>query len=102
MHVVQLFLPLNANDGSPFDRKRLAAVRAELAGKYGGVTAYTRAPAQGLWEDDDGSCAHDDVVLFEVMVERIDHGWWRQYRLELQQRFGQDEILVRAIAIDRL
>jgi hypothetical protein len=44
----------------------------------------------------------DDVLLFEVMVEAIDRPWWFEYRRELERRFAQDEILLRASAVDRL
>ena len=65
MHLIQLFLPLYDNDGQPFPRALFDAVRAELAEAFGGVTAYTRAPATGLWEDDAGRVQRDDVLLFK-------------------------------------
>ena len=73
-----------------------ATVRAELTEAFGGVTAYQRAPATGLWEDGDEAVQRDDLVLFEVMVESLDRGWWRDYRRELERLFRQDEIVVRA------
>src|SRR5690606_480824 len=78
--------------------------RARRAGRrvHGGVTAFTRAPATGLWEDDAGEVQRDEVVLFEVMVEQLDHGWWRAYRTRLEGRFRQDEVLVRATSVERL
>ena len=78
------------------------AVRAELADRHGGVTAYLRSPAVGLWEDDEGECVRDDVLLFEVMVDAIDRSWWFDYRRELERRFAQDEILLRASSVERL
>ena len=44
----------------------------------------------------------DEVVLVEVMADRLDHRWWAVYREDLQRRFAQDEVLVRASAIERL
>ncbi|WP_374011993.1 hypothetical protein [Pseudoxanthomonas koreensis] len=102
MHLVQLFLPLYDNAGNAFPRAGFDAVRAELADRFGGVTAFVRAPAVGLWEDDDGAVQRDDVVLLEVMAQNIDHGWWAAYRRQLQRRFRQDEILIRASAVERL
>lgn len=102
MHLVELFLPLRDNRGQPFPAALYDTVRAELAARYGGVTAFTRAPASGLWEDDDGSVQRDDVVLFEVVVDHLDRGWWGRYRETLEARLRQDEVLVRATAVERL
>lgn len=44
----------------------------------------------------------DDVVLFEVMADHVDHGWWAAYRAQLEHRFQQDEVLVRAVRTERL
>ena len=102
MHLVQLFLPLRDNTGAPFPRALFDAVRAELAERFGGVTAFVRSPAVGLWEDGEGEVQRDDVVLLEVMADHIDHGWWASYRRTLQGRFRQDEVLVRASVVERL
>ncbi|MGJ4730287.1 hypothetical protein [Luteimonas sp. SDU101] len=102
MHLVQLFLPLRDNEGRAFDRSLFAAVRDELTDQFGGVTAFARAPAVGAWEDDAGRVQRDEVVLVEVMATQLDHGWWAAYRLQLQRRFRQDEVLVRAMGMERL
>ncbi|MEN1956197.1 hypothetical protein [Luteimonas changyuni] len=102
MHLVQLFLPLHDDGGERFARALFDAVRAELTERFGGVTAFSRAPATGLWEDDDGEVQRDDVVLFEVMADHVDHAWWRHYRESLERRFRQDEVLVRATPVERL
>lgn len=101
MHLVELFLPVR-DGGTPFPAELFDAVRAELAEIFGGVTAFTRTPATGLWEDGSGDVQRDEMVLFEVMVEHVDHAWWRAYREELERRFRQDEVLVRATAVERL
>lgn len=102
MHLIQLFLPLYDNAGQAFPATRFETVRTELTDVFGGVTAFVRAPAVGIWEDKGGDVQRDHVVLVEVMVAQLDHGWWARYRQQLQRRFAQDEILVRAIAIERL
>lgn len=102
MHLVELFLPLRDEGGTSFPKEMFDAVRDELTEVFGGVTAFTRTPATGLWEDDGGEVRRDEVVLFEVMAAQLDHGWWRRYRKELEQRFHQDEVLVRATAVERL
>src|SRR5438132_768830 len=49
-YLVQLILPVYDNDGAPIGRALFAQVRRELTERFGGVTAYTRAPAEGMWE----------------------------------------------------
>lgn len=102
MHLVQLLLPLRDNDGAPFPREMLDGVRHHLTERFGGVTAYLRAPAAGAWKDDEGDVARDDVVSMEVMAEELDRDWWATYRRELEARFRQDEIVIRATPIERL
>ncbi len=102
MHLVQLFLPLRDNDGAAFPRTLFDEARAELTEVFGGVTAFVRSPALGAWEDDDGAVRRDEVVLLEVMTAHLDHGWWAHYRWQLEQRFDQDEVLVRAMQVERL
>lgn len=102
MHLVQLFLPLRDGEGRPFDKAMFGDVRAALAERFGGSTAFVRSPAAGLWEDEDGDLQRDDVVLVEVLVETLDAAWWRDYRRALEQRFRQDAILVRALPAETL
>lgn len=100
--LVQMLLPLTDKRGAPFEYDVFAATRLELAERFGGVTAYMRAPARGLWKDDDGRIERDDIVVFEVMVEELDRPWWRMQRELLRQRFQQDELIVRALSVDVL
>ncbi len=102
MHVVEIFLPLRDAQGAPFPRASLDRVRHELTERFGGVTAHLRAPAAGAWKDDEGDVERDDVVIVEVVVDELDRGWWAGYRRELEARFHQDEVLVRATACERL
>lgn len=100
--LIQILLPLYDNDGVPFGDEVFGPTRRELVEKFGGLTVYQRAPARGLWKDDTGDVARDDVVVFEVMAEGLDHAWWQAYRRELERRFRQDVIVVRALAHEML
>lgn len=102
MHVVEIFLPLKRNDGSDQPRERFGEVRRELVERFGGLTAFTRAPAEGLWESSAGEVDRDSIVIFEVMDEDFDRSWWTDYRAALERRFEQDEILLRASAAERI
>ncbi len=97
MHLVQLLLPLFDNDGKRLPETTFTRVRTELTDRFGGLTAYSRAPASGLWQDDDtGSTQRDDIVVYEVMVESLDRPWWAAYRENLKKIFRQKELVVRA------
>jgi hypothetical protein len=102
MHLVQLLLPLRDNEGNPFPREMLDGVRNQLTERFGGVTAHLRAPAAGAWKNDEGDVDRDDVVIVEVVADDLDRAWWAAYRKTLESRFRQDEILIRATAIERL
>ncbi|HKA44385.1 MAG TPA: hypothetical protein VKF40_20545 [Burkholderiales bacterium] len=102
MHLVQLLLPVYDNAGKPFPASYYAAVRDELAGRFGGLTAYTRAPAEGLWSHEGGQPARDDIVVYEVMVEQLDRAWWESFRGDLERKFAQQELVVRAQPVERL
>jgi hypothetical protein len=102
MHLIEILLPLSDNAGKPFAAELLAQVRDELAEHFGGVTAFARNPAEGLWKPDEGKADRDDIIIFEVTADWLDRSWWRGYRAELERRFSQDEIVVRAIEVELL
>ncbi|MUO79736.1 hypothetical protein GOZ80_08015 [Agrobacterium vitis] len=79
----------------------LGQIRSELTTRFGGVTLHANAPAEGLWEDG-GSVERDRIVIVEVMAEELERDWWAEYRKKLEGMLAQDEIVVRAIPIDRL
>ena len=102
MYLVQLLLPLYDNQGQPFGADLFADVRNGLTERFGGVTAYARAPARGTWKEYDGTVVRDEIVIYEVMVETLDRAWWSQFRETLRQRFAQDDLVVRALHMERL
>ena len=102
MFLIEFFLPTFDNDGKQFAKDEFDRVRRELTERFGGVTAFMRSPAMGLWSDDAGQVRGDDLVSFEVMAETLDRDWWRSYREQLGKRFRQQEILMRASSFERL
>lgn len=101
MHLIEILLPLNDNSGRPFDAAKYTAIRQQLTERFGGLTAFTRSPAQGTTTDA-GRTVHDDIVVFEVMTEKLDLSWWRDYRHQLEREFRQDAIVARASAVTLL
>ena len=102
MYLVQLLLPIRDQSGRPFPRELYDSLANELTDRFGGVTAYTRAPAAGVWEEDSGRKVRDDVIIYEVMAAELDESWWKVMRNRLEQRFQQDELVMRAHEIQRL
>lgn len=98
MHLVQFLLPIEDNDQRPFPKQFFDGVRSELTDRFGGVTAFVQAPAVGLWKDGDG-VHRDRMILYEVMVEQLNPEWWTNYRIELEDRFRQDKIVMRATLV---
>ncbi|ANK90618.1 hypothetical protein AMK01_CH01110 [Rhizobium sp. N6212] len=100
MHLIQLFIP--AAPRAAIDIEGIiAAIQREMTERHRGVTAYLNSPARGLWSNDEGT-EEDTVIVIEVMVGSLDRVWWRQYRRELEQLLGQDELLVRALPVETL
>lgn len=102
MHLIRLLLPLRDNDGRDFPATHFSQVRAELTDRFGGVTAFIRAPAVGLWKESAEDVKRDEVVMFEVLADQLDKIWWSLYRKQLQNKFRQDEVLIWASSITGL
>jgi hypothetical protein len=95
MYLVQILLPLYDNDGTTFPQDEYERVRDELTDIFGGITAYLRSPAEGLWKESSTLTVHDDIVIYEVMAEALDRVWWLTYREELADRFRQEVLIIR-------
>jgi hypothetical protein len=95
MHVIQILLPLSDNKAKPFPDATLQDIHKELMERFGGLTAFTRAPAEGIWAHD-GKQARDDIVVVEVMAESLDRDWWGDFRRRVEQKLRQDRLIVRA------
>ena len=101
-HLIQILLPIQFGDGSNVPAELFSQVRTELAERFGGVTAYSRSPATGLWKRTEAEVARDQVIMIEVVAEALDRDWWAQYREQLERRFGQEAVHARALAIERI
>ena len=100
MFLVQLLLPLYDNDQQALPRSLFRTVSEELIERFGGLTTYSRAPANGYWREDGENAVRDETVVYEVMVDELDRDWWAQYRVDLERRFRQKSLVVRAARPD--
>jgi hypothetical protein len=73
MHLIQILLPLRGDGES--SSKLFLEVREELAARFGGLTFYRNAPAEGLWKDG-ADMEEDAIVVAEVMADELDRDWW--------------------------
>lgn len=96
MYLIQILLPLYDNYQPPLRREHYLNVASELTEHFGGLTAYTRTPAEGHWKDPRERTSRDEIVIYEVMTPELDETWWRSYRQQLEERFRQEVVVIRA------
>lgn len=101
MHLVQILLPTYDNEGNAFSHEIYGAIGDELVNRFSGLTAYTRAPAQGFWSRGNQT-ARDEIVVFEVMVQELDEHWWQDFRRGLEGRLRQESVVIRTHSIHLL
>jgi len=102
MQLIHVFLPLYDNDQQALPKALFAEVRDELINQFGGLTAHSRAPVDGLWKEDDSHAVRDDMVIYEVMTPELDRAWWSDYRATLEARFRQEHLLIRVQTVEVL
>ncbi len=96
MNIVQVLIPLWSNLGEQYTKALFDEVREEFVDQFSGLTAYTQAPVSGLWQNENGETVKDQLLIYEVMVEELDLTWWADYKSQLERRFDQEELVIRA------
>jgi len=92
---IEVFIPLYDKEGNRFSDHLYQSVSKQLIKDFGGITAYIRSPAVGIWENSDGIQIKDDHVIYEIMVSEIDHSYWKQFKKKLELQFAQKELIIR-------
>ena len=101
MFLIQILLPASvASRDRDAMRLAFARTREELVKAFGGVTAYSQSPAEGVWTAPEGDEQKDRMVMVEVVTPALDYAWWRNYSKTLAERFAQDDIHIRALAVE--
>jgi hypothetical protein len=101
LFLIEIFLPLADNDGRSFAESEFEEIHKTLIDRFGGLTAFSRAPARGLFESE-GKTSRDDILIMEVMAETLDRSWWAEFRRAVEVRFRQQEIMLRASQVTKL
>lgn len=94
MQIVEVFLPLNTGSGVSIGGDVIDGIIGGLADRFGGATAFTRAPAEGLWKQQ-AEIQKDRIIIIEVMVAEVDETWWKGYRGRLEAELEQEEVMIR-------
>ena len=96
---IDIYLPLDFNDGRPISESRFVALQQELLNRFGGVTSLQRQfPLQGLWQS--GAQVYQDrVVVFTVMDFRNETHFQclrflERLKVRLKKKLDQLEILI--------
>jgi hypothetical protein len=96
---IDIYLPLDYNDGRPIPESKYVALQQELLSRFGGVTSVQRQfPLQGVWQS--GKDVYQDrVVVFSVMdfhearqLECL--RYLERLKGRLKKKFDQLEILI--------
>lgn len=95
MRLIQIILPVHDEKDKAYPKKHYSRIEETLTKKFGGLTAYTRTPADGFWKDERNAARYDDVVILEVMTDKVEKRWWRKYKEQLEKTFAQTEIIIR-------
>src|SRR5437867_3612985 len=96
---IEIYLPLDFNDGQPIPEPQYISLQQELLNRFGGVTSLQRQfPYQGIWQV--GTDIYQDrVVVFSVMDFREETQleclrYLSRLKGRLKKKFDQLEILI--------
>lgn len=96
---IDIYLPLDYNDGRPIPEARYVSLQQELLNRFGGVTSIQRHfPLQGLWRSGP-KILQDRVVVFTVMDFGSDNQFQSlryldRLKARLKKKFDQLEVLI--------
>ena len=96
---VEIYLPLDYNDGTPIEESKYVALQRELLRRFGGVTSTQRQfPLQGLWQSGT-QVFQDRVVVFTAIDFRSKTDFELVRYLErlkgrLKRKFDQLDVLI--------
>jgi hypothetical protein len=96
---IEIYLPLDYNDGQPLPESKYISLLDELLDRFGGATTIQRQfPLQGVWQSG-AEIYHDQVVVFTAMdfgegtqIESL--RYLAKLKSRLKKKFDQLEILI--------
>ncbi len=96
---VEIYLPLDYNNGEPIPETKFVSLQQELLTRFGGVTSIQRQfPLTGVWQSGE-EIYYDQVVVFSVIdfhddthIENL--RYLQRLKTRLLRKFDQLEILI--------
>ena len=86
----RVYLPVHANDGSPFDAESVAELHAMLARRFGGYTAYQTL---GCWLND-GVRYQEPITVMSIITDDSDAtAWLQRYAALVKVTLAQQSVL---------
>jgi hypothetical protein len=99
IRVIEIYLPLDYNDGEPIPASKVVSLEDELLSRFGGVTSLQRQfPLKGAWHSG-AEIYFDEVVVFSAMDFRDDSQlsclrYLTRLKERLKKKFDQLEVLI--------
>ena len=96
---IDIYLPLDYNDGRPIPASKYVSLQQELLARFGGVTSVQRQfHLQGVWQHE-AEVYYDRVVVFSVMDFREGTPleglrYLERLKNRLKKKLDQVEILI--------
>ena len=97
--LIQIYLPLYDSAGRALPESLFQEVTTVLTERFGGLTKYTRSPAERLWKEDEQKTVKDDILIYEVLAPDLDEMFWQDYKEKLKKQFKQEELLISCASI---
>ena len=96
---IEIYLPLDYNDGSPIEESKYVSLQDELLTRFGGVTSTQRQfPLQGLWRS--GTEVFQDRVVVFTVIDFRTHAefeiirYLERLKARLKKKFDQVDVLI--------
>jgi len=93
---IEIYLPLDSNEGLPFEESKYVTLQEELLDRFGGITSTHRQfPLQGLWKPN-GDVFQDRIVVidFHAKTPFETLQYLERLKKRLKRKFAQLEVLI--------
>lgn len=100
--LIQLLVPVYDSEGKRFPARYYSQLQRKLTDKFGGLTIYSRNPAEGFWKEGKSQTVKEEMLVCEVMAVEADPDFWQKLKLTLVEQFDQEEIVITSCKISRI
>jgi hypothetical protein len=89
-----IFVPLNYNDGSPIETKKIRHIQQILLERFKGLTDLSE-PSEGYWKMADVT-HKDEIVIYRVLAAKTAAArkFLKSFKEQLKKDLKQEEILI--------